>query len=108
MSDTTHHTQYAEAAGHHVPQSSKKEIWKVFWILFALTALEFFIAFTLPKAYQDFKVAIFLLLTVAKAYYIVAFFMHLKAEKLTLAYTIILPLIFIVYLVVLLFMEGLG
>ena len=108
MSDATPHANYAEAEGHHIPGSSKKEIWKVFWILFGLTALEFLIAFTLPEDFQGVKVAVFLFLTLAKAFYIVAYFMHLKAEKLTLGYTILLPLVFIVYLVVLLFMEGLG
>lgn len=97
---------YAEAEGHHIPQSSKKEIWRVAIILTALTALEFLIAFTLPKSWESSRVAIFLILTVAKAFYIVAYFMHLKAERLTLAYTILIPLIFVVYLVILLFMEG--
>jgi caa(3)-type oxidase subunit IV len=93
---------------HHV-ESSKKEIWKVFFILLAITVLEFLVALV-PGMRENIgkygTITIFFGLTILKAFYIVAFFMHLKHEKLNLAYTIIVPLLFIIYLIALLLFEG--
>ncbi|MBT9146179.1 MAG: hypothetical protein DDT42_02061 [candidate division WS2 bacterium] len=82
-------------------------IWKTFWILFAITSLEFIIAFVLvaPEA-KGFRVAIFVGLTLVKAFYIVAEFMHLKHEVKFLAWSIIIPLLFVVWLLVALLYEG--
>jgi caa(3)-type oxidase subunit IV len=96
-----HHDEHMNPDAHG---SVFKRIWVPFFILFALTALEFLIAFTMPHGMA--RALIFLALTVVKAYYIVAFFMHLKFEKLTLALAIILPVAFVVYLIVLLMLEG--
>jgi len=92
--------------GFHVPHSNKKEIIKVTIILTVLTAMEFVVTVTMPETLSDWKAAVFLILTFAKAFYIVAFFMHLKHEKIHLAYTIIIPFIFVIYLVILLIYEG--
>ena len=92
--------------GLHVPHSNKKEIFKVAIILTVLTALEFLIAFTIPEKWEAWKAFLFLLLTIMKAFYIVAYFMHLKHEKIHLAYTILLPMIFVVYLIALIIYEG--
>jgi caa(3)-type oxidase subunit IV len=75
-----------------------------FIILFALTALEFLIAFTMKTG--PLRVTIFVLLTLVKAFYIVSFFMHLKFERTFLRWTIVLPMLFVVYLIVLIFLEG--
>lgn len=94
--------------GYHEPHSTKKEILKVAIILTALTGLEFVVAFTMPEygAWDGFKTASFLFLTVCKAFYIVGYFMHLKHEKLNLAYTILIPLLFVLYFIALLLFEG--
>lgn len=81
-----------------------KAIWKTFWILLALTALEFVIAFTMPASLL--RVSIFLGLTIIKAFYIVAEFMHLKGEVKTLIWSILLPMTFVVWLVIALLVEG--
>jgi len=52
-----------------------------------------------PEHYDPKNMVIFIVLTIVKAYFIVAFFMHLKHEKLSLAYCILLPFILIVYLI---------
>ncbi|HQV00208.1 MAG TPA: cytochrome C oxidase subunit IV family protein, partial [Bacteroidia bacterium] len=49
---------------------------------------------------------IFIALTIVKAYFIVYFFMHLKAEWKSFQYTIILPFILIVYLIFIALIEG--
>jgi cytochrome c oxidase subunit IV len=104
--------------GIHHPHSSKAQIWRVFIILLCITVLEFLIALT-PGIRQTIShpngalpneavVAIFLGLTVLKAFYIVGYFMHLKMEKVNMVYTILLPIMFIVYLIALIMIEGNG
>lgn len=114
MADHTHsHGEHAhmevQERDLHVVHSSKKEIWKVFFILLAITLLEFLIALT-PVIRDGLGktavVAIFFFLTVLKAFYIVGYFMHLKHERINMIYTILLPLMFIIYLIALLLMEG--
>ena len=59
-------------------------IWKTFWILLIVTAVEVALGIIQPEALevQLFGTRllnyIFIILTLVKAYYIVAFFMHLK------------------------------
>jgi cytochrome c oxidase subunit 4 len=79
------------------PQASVKLIWKVFFILFLLTALEFVIALAIPLEVmaKPVKNFVYIALTLLKAFYIVAYFMHLKFERINLAYTILIPLVFI-------------
>jgi cytochrome c oxidase subunit IV len=86
-------------------QSSQvKQIWKVFWILLILTAIEFIIAFTIPAGIL--KTSIFVGMTLVKAFYIVGEFMHLKHEVKTLIWTITIPALFVVWLIVALLYEG--
>jgi cytochrome c oxidase subunit IV len=88
--------------------SAFKRIWRPFIMLFLITVAEFIVAFTLvPKEeYTTVRAIIFLVMTIVKAFYIVAFFMHLKFERVHLMYTIVLPMAFVVYLIVLMFNEG--
>jgi cytochrome c oxidase subunit IV len=95
------HNQFVEE--HHVP-NSVKIIWKTFWILLIVTMFEVGIAFTsLPK---DVLLIIFVILTIVKAYYIVAYFMHLKHEKVSFKYSILLPFFLILFLIVMALAEG--
>jgi cytochrome c oxidase subunit IV len=106
-----HHEQHFDTLeeGLHTPHSTRKQIWKVFFILLAITILEFLIALT-PSVRnglgKELVIAVFLGLTVLKAFYIVGYFMHLKQEKINMAYTILIPLIFIIYLIALLMFES--
>jgi len=88
----------------NVPAPKTKKIWMVFWILLGLTALEFLIAFTVPA--NMFRVGVFVILTIAKAFYIVAEFMHLRQEVKVLIWSIVLPLIFVAWLLIALIYEG--
>ncbi len=84
--------------------AQRKVIWKTFWILLILTALEFLIAFTMDHGIL--KITIFILMTFVKAFYIVGEFMHLKHEVKTLIWSIVLPILFIVWLLIALIYEG--
>lgn len=81
-----------------------KKIWKTAGILLFLTLVEFVFAFTLPRGLLLYS--IFIVLTIWKAKYIMMEFMHLGEEAKPLFYSIIVPLIFLVWLVIALIREG--
>ncbi len=87
---------------------SKGKIWKVFFILLGITVVEFIIALAIPHTAMSNGVRnfIYIALTLWKAYYIVAYFMHLKFEKYALIVSILLSFIFIIYFIVLMLIEG--
>lgn len=84
-----------------------KKLWRVFWILLILTALEFLVAFTIDMDnHKWLKINIFILMTIVKAYYIVGIFMHLKDETKAFMWSMILPVIFVLWLIGALLIEG--
>jgi len=81
-----------------------KKLWTVAGILGIITAIEFAIAFTMPHG--PLKTAIFVGLTIVKAGYIVGEFMHLKYETKVLFWAILIPMIFIAWMLVAFVYEG--
>ena len=79
-------------------------IWKVAGILAAITTIEFIVAFTVPSGM--FKLSVFVVMTIVKAAYIVGEFMHLKHESKTLMWSILLPMLFVVWLIIALRYEA--
>ncbi len=101
------HTE--ETSNIHVQPADKakiRKIWMVALILGIVTACEFAIAFLLPPEFRILKIAIFIGMTIVKAFYIVAEFMHLGHEVKSLTYSILIPLIFVVWLLIALIVEG--
>lgn len=94
------HTHHDEEHGSAV----RKNIWRVFWILFALTALEFIVAFTVGRG--AFRNVTFIVMTLVKAAYIVGVFMHLRDEVKRLIYTILIPMLFVVWFILAMLIEG--
>ena len=86
------------------PPANTKLIWRTFIILCVITAFEFLIAFTMTAG--PLRVFIFVGMTIIKAYYIVAEFMHLKHETKGLIWTILIPMALLVWLLVALVTEG--
>ncbi|WP_258097650.1 cytochrome C oxidase subunit IV family protein [Marinoscillum pacificum] len=80
------------------------KIWKVAGILAAITIVEFIIAFTVPAG--GAKSFVFIALTIWKAFYIVSEFMHLGHEKKSLIMSILLPLLFVIFLIFILMVQG--
>ncbi|MCS6895036.1 MAG: cytochrome C oxidase subunit IV family protein [Bacteroidia bacterium] len=80
------------------------KVWIPFAILFIITILEFVVAFTFPKS--GTRVLIFVLMTLAKAFYITAYFMHMKYERVSMALVIISPILLLMALFVALWYEG--
>lgn len=80
------------------------KLWRIAGILAVVTLIEFVFAFTLPRG--TLLYTIFISLTLVKAFYIVSEFMHLKYEMKVLIWSIMMPLIFVVWLVIALIYEG--
>ena len=83
-----------------------KKLWTVAGILGIVTAVEFVIAFTLPHG--PAKTFLFVALTIVKAGYIVLEFMHLKYEVKILFWSILIPMIFVVWMLVAFVYEGMA
>jgi cytochrome c oxidase subunit 4 len=92
-----------------VPAADKSKIlklWKIAGLLLIITIIEFVFAFSLPDDWKLMKISIFVALTFVKAFYIVSEFMHLKGETKTLIWSIVLPMILVIWLVIALIYEG--
>jgi cytochrome c oxidase subunit 4 len=83
-----------------------KKLWTVAGILGAVTIVEFIIAFTMPHGPS--KTFIFVALTIVKAGYIVLEFMHLRYEVKVLFWSILIPMIFVVWMLVAFVYEGMA
>ncbi|MEJ7557352.1 MAG: cytochrome C oxidase subunit IV family protein [Pedobacter sp.] len=108
MSENHSHTIEGHEHDDHAGLSVGR-IWQVFGILLLITVVEFIIALWLiPNGYLTQKVGnyIYIALTLLKAFYIVAYFMHLKFEKKGLQITLIVSFVFICYFIVLMMIEG--
>ncbi len=117
--DTTHLYEgdqsklYSGVMSHHTdiksPESKKQigRIWKVFWILLLVTVVEvvlgMFFSHNMPKALVNF---FFLALTIFKAGYIVAIFMHLGDEVKSFLITVLIPLTLFVWFVIAFLADG--
>jgi len=109
MSSENTDLHHAEGGHGHEDTMTRGRIWKVFFILLAITCIEFFIALVLvPKGTVPLHVAnpIYIILTLLKAFYIVAFFMHLKFERKGLVFSILVPILFIIGLILVLTNES--
>jgi cytochrome c oxidase subunit IV len=91
-----------------IPPNREKirRLWTVAGILGAVTTLEFIIAFTM--SHGPLKVSIFVGLTIVKAAYIVGEFMHLRYEVKVLFWSILIPMIFVVWMLVAFVYEGMA
>jgi caa(3)-type oxidase subunit IV len=85
---------------------STKQIWIVFLILLILTGIEVGLGIFKPVSYQALKWT-FIILTLVKAYYIIAYFMHVKHERRNFIFTLAFPaFILIPYLLFILLTEA--
>lgn len=94
----------------HENHGGTKEIWRTFWILLALTIVELVLGYIMIGVESvglrlTLKGAIIILM-LAKAFYIVAYFMHLKSEIRNLIMTIIVPLSLLVWAIIAFLYDG--
>lgn len=92
--------------------SGTKHIWKVFWILLGITAIELGLGLAMYAYFHDAGFArnlikgIIVILSLAKAFYITASFMHLGDEIKNMIMTIVVPLLLFVWFIVAFLYEG--
>jgi len=87
------------------PDTEKiKKLWRVALILLLVTVVEFVIAFTMDHGAA--KTFLFVLLTIVKAGYIVGEFMHLRYEVKVLFWAVLIPMVFVVWMLVAFVYEG--
>ncbi|AMR31438.1 caa(3)-type oxidase [Mucilaginibacter sp. PAMC 26640] len=102
-----HNEAHAEHGEHE--GMTKKKIFQIFGVLLGITVVEFIIALWLvPKGFIPLHFAnpIYIVLTLAKAFYIIAYFMHLKFEKIGLMLAVVVPVLFIIGLILVLTNES--
>jgi cytochrome c oxidase subunit 4 len=91
------------------PDKAKiKKLWMTALILGIITAFEFAVAFLVPHEYKDVRVWTFILMTIVKAAYIVGEFMHLRYEVKVLIWSILIPMVFVVWMLVAFVYEGMA
>lgn len=100
MSDQTHGTHEVG----EIPPANTGLIWRTFVILSVITAFEFTLAYFMKPG--GFRTSIFVIMTLVKAFYIVGEFMHLKHEVKSLIWAIVIPVVFIIWLLIALLTEG--
>jgi len=104
---------YSGIMQHHTDINSEeskgqvKRIWKIFWILLVITVVEvimgMFFSHSMPKGLVNF---FFLALTLLKAGYIVAVFMHLGDEFKGFIVTVLIPLVLFVWFIIAFLADG--
>jgi len=83
-----------------------KKLWRVAGIMAIVTAIEFVFAFTMEAGHLI--TSIFIALTIVKAGYIVGEFMHLRHEVKVLFWSILIPMVFVIWFLVAMIYEGLS
>ena len=101
-----HHSETNEITFHHEPAQGTKRIWKTFWILLIITVIELGLGLgmhlldgSLPSFLVLFLKGVIVILSLAKAFYIVGVFMHLGDEIRNMIMTIVVPLMLFVWFI---------
>lgn len=108
------HATVATAQAHDEQHTfDKKLIWKTFRVLLYITLFELALAigyyeikFENPMLVKHILNGIFIILTLAKAFFIVAEFMHLRHEIKNLVMTIIVPLLLFIWFITAFLWDG--
>ena len=97
------------AAAHQEPQFSTKPIWRTFWILLGITLVELTLATIHLKTGFPPKYVlngVYLILTLAKAFYIIAEFMHLGHEIKNLIMSLAVPALLFIWFLIAFLWDG--
>ncbi len=87
-----------------VDKAKVRKIVRITIILGIITSVEFFLATAMPRGALLY--AVFVSLTLVKAFYIVTEFMHLKYEVKIMIWTIMVPFFFVIYFIIMMLTEG--
>jgi len=106
MENTAHTTAHSHGTE---PSFSTKTIWRTFWVLLIITCIELIIGMFIAPHFHPYKHwfnVLYMILTLTKAFYIVAEFMHLRHEIKNLIMTIVVPLMLFVWFVLAFLWDG--
>jgi len=106
-----HNTSATANTGHDDGHGfDTKAIWRTFWILLVITCIELiigmFIAPRFPHHYKIWFNVCYIIFTGAKAFYIIAEFMHLRHEIKNMIMTIAVPALLFVWFITAFLWEG--
>ena len=108
-----HHAESSGVAIHHKSSSETvKRIWKTFWILLIITVIELGLglllyALDLPDDLRRLLIkGVIIILSLAKAYFIVSIFMHLGDEIRNMIMTIVIPLMLFIWFILAFILDG--
>jgi cytochrome c oxidase subunit 4 len=91
-------------------EESIRRVWRVCYILAFVTIFEIAAAllhyYTMPESPKWWLNILFVVLSAAKAYYIMSEFMHLKYELKAMTLTILTPFLFLVWGIIAFLWEG--
>ena len=97
---------------HHVPgEENVKRIWKTFWVLLIITVIELGLGLLMWATefpnWVDLAIkGIIVILTLAKAFYIVSIFMHLGDEIRNMIMTIAVPILLFIWFIAAFLWDG--
>lgn len=110
-----HHNDPAEVTFHHAPSEGTGRIWKTFWLLLGITVVELALGFWIYFMHKgenpshlliNIIKGVIVILSIAKAFYIVSIFMHLGDEVRNLTMTIVVPLLLFVWFIAAFLWDG--
>lgn len=103
---------FSEAQVNPDTEGGTKGIWRVFWILLIITVIELALGLSIYFFLEDQNLAkvlvrgLIIILSLAKAFYIVSSFMHLGNEIKNMIMTIVVPLLLFVWFITAFLYEG--
>jgi cytochrome c oxidase subunit IV len=108
-----HQSTPPEVTFHHHPTGDiVKRIWKTFWILLIITIIELGLgllmyALNLPDDLRRLSIkGMIIILSLAKAFFIVSIFMHLGDEIRNMVMTIVVPLTLFIWFILAFILDG--
>lgn len=105
------HSSNTEITFHHEPKQDTKHIWRIYWLLLGITIVELALGYLIHAVNFSSMVVLFIkgvivILSLAKAFYIVSYFMHLGDEIRNMIMTIVVPLLLFVWFIAAFLWDG--
>lgn len=104
--ETTHTAEHGHGEKHSF---DTKAIWRTFWILLGITCVELVVGMFIAPHYHSLKLMfniLYIIFTGAKAFYIIAEFMHLRHEIKNMIMTIAVPALLFVWFIAAFLWDG--
>lgn len=107
-----HNQFFPEVSVHTEHAEGTKRIWKTFWLLLIITIIELLLGlvmYWIPSMSETLKFfikGVIVILTLAKAFYIIAIFMHLGDEIRNMIMTVAVPTLLFVWFIAAFLWDG--